>query len=541
MTRAAWRIVGQAAQALGLTVQPGPAPQAGTPWALQLMMGLGAWLVALPTFALGVLLFEEVLHGWGGLLLGGAGTVLALVLLRARPRLFTEQLFSAVLLACLLLVGFELWFELDWGLSASAWTLSAWCLGLAWLLPPGWLVRVMGACAAALSAGGMSADVGAHWLGSETTALWAVWHVQVVVASVALRMADGWCTQSWRATSLQRLDDVAQGGMAVALVGLALMSGMTFLAAGLVVVGEAWDASQAAQSLVRQTGSAAIVVLWVGGMVWRWPVARQAWLLGVAAVLAVLAWYLPTLGGVSLALAVLIVLKRGVLAAAAALAGAWVLGTFYYDLSWSLASKASVLLALALVLAALAAWGGARLRSASTRPAEPPANRPARWHWPWGAAVAAGLVVLVANVGIWQKEQLIRQGQVVFVPLVPVDPRSLMQGDYMRLNFVGWRESLALLGRAKADGRAHVTLTLDARGVASNPRFGYGQSQPLAAGDLRLPLTHKAGRWVLVTDAFYFKEGEGDRWRDARFGEFRVDADGRALLVGLRGAELQAL
>ena len=41
----------------------------------------------------------------------------------------------------------------------------------------------------------------------------------------------------------------------------------------------------------------------------------------------------------------------------------------------------------------------------------------------------------VANVGIWQKEQLIAHGQPVFVELAPVDPRSLMQGDYMRLEF----------------------------------------------------------------------------------------------------------
>jgi uncharacterized membrane-anchored protein len=58
---------------------------------------------------------------------------------------------------------------------------------------------------------------------------------------------------------------------------------------------------------------------------------------------------------------------------------------------------------------------------------------------------------------------------------------------------------------------------------------------------MRLPLTHKAGNWVLVTDAFYFKEGEAKRWEEARFGEFRVDTSGRALLVGLRGENLSKL
>lgn len=46
---------------------------------------------------------------------------------------------------------------------------------------------------------------------------------------------------------------------------------------------------------------------------------------------------------------------------------------------------------------------------------------------------------------------------------------------------------------------------------------------------------------MLVTDAFYFKEGEAQRWEAARFGEFRIDPSGRALLVNLRGENLSEL
>jgi len=63
----------------------------------------------------------------------------------------------------------------------------------------------------------------------------------------------------------------------------------------------------------------------------------------------------------------------------------------------------------------------------------------------------------------------------------------------------------------------------------------------LAADELRLQLVLKNGRWILVTDAFYFKEGEAERYAKARFGEFRVDGSGKALLVGLRGADLKPL
>ncbi|MFX7329222.1 GDYXXLXY domain-containing protein, partial [Acinetobacter baumannii] len=34
-----------------------------------------------------------------------------------------------------------------------------------------------------------------------------------------------------------------------------------------------------------------------------------------------------------------------------------------------------------------------------------------------------------------QKEMLLKEGQLVLLPLAPVDPRSLMQGDYMALRY----------------------------------------------------------------------------------------------------------
>jgi uncharacterized membrane-anchored protein len=58
---------------------------------------------------------------------------------------------------------------------------------------------------------------------------------------------------------------------------------------------------------------------------------------------------------------------------------------------------------------------------------------------------------------------------------------------------------------------------------------------------LRIELTPKDGGWILVTDAWYFAEGEAQRWSLARYGEFRVDETGRALLVGLHGRDLEPL
>ena len=53
-----------------------------------------------------------------------------------------------------------------------------------------------------------------------------------------------------------------------------------------------------------------------------------------------------------------------------------------------------------------------------------------------GIAILAGVAILaLANFSIYSRERLLTEGSVVLLHLAPVDPRSLMQGDYMALNF----------------------------------------------------------------------------------------------------------
>ena len=51
------------------------------------------------------------------------------------------------------------------------------------------------------------------------------------------------------------------------------------------------------------------------------------------------------------------------------------------------------------------------------------------------AVIALVLILAGVNWSIYQKEQHLATGAVVYLKLRPVDPRSLMQGDYMRLGF----------------------------------------------------------------------------------------------------------
>ena len=53
----------------------------------------------------------------------------------------------------------------------------------------------------------------------------------------------------------------------------------------------------------------------------------------------------------------------------------------------------------------------------------------------WTLLLGLVLVLAVVNGRILQTERQLREGELVYLQLAPVDPRSLMQGDYMALNF----------------------------------------------------------------------------------------------------------
>lgn len=162
-----------------------------------------------------------------------------------------------------------------------------------------------------------------------------------------------------------------------------------------------------------------------------------------------------------------------------------------------------------------------------------------RWA-PWLVVLTAVCTLVVANIGIAQKERTIAQGRKVLVELAPVDPRSLMQGDYMQLNFRLPSEDRDAEKEDLRGGRLYAIGKLDDRGVVQWLRTGPA-SEPLAPGEQRFELTPRGGRWTLVTDAWYFREGDGQRWEQARYGEFRVEPDGRALLVGMADGELRPI
>ena len=170
---------------------------------------------------------------------------------------------------------------------------------------------------------------------------------------------------------------------------------------------------------------------------------------GVTALWPLLAVFLAML-----ALALAFAIRARALMGLAILFGLLEVSSFYYVLGTTLLVKSIIMVLLGAGLIASARWlaKGAGMNSRIL------------------LGVGAVLVFGAVNWQVAAKERLRASGQPVYLELAPVDPRSLMQGDYMALNFQLVREISAVSPRGW-DGAA--VLKLDERGAGEFVRLGH--------------------------------------------------------------------
>lgn len=186
-------------------------------------------------------------------------------------------------------------------------------------------------------------------------------------------------------------------------------------------------------------------------------------------------------------------------------------------------------------------------------------------HWRnlllWGGLL---LALVVANLGIRGHERTLSDGRVVLLELAPVDPRSLMQGDYMVLRFAvdaaildalhperrsddGMGNSAAALGgmdepcgpKGCRDG--YVVVVPDRDGVGRFVRI-QDAPQPLADGEIAVRFRERDWwRVVIAGNSWFFPEGQAKRYEPARYAELRVATDSTALIAGLRDGKRKPL
>ena len=243
------------------------------------------------------------------------------------------------------------------------------------------------------------------------------------------------------------------------------------------------------------------------------------------------------------------------------------LGGFYYQLSIPLLYKGALLVSFAVIFAIVTLFLHAPYRAPSQSAVE---NHPVFKAPIWLVGVFVIALLGAVNYKVQQFEDVLATGKPIVLKIAPVDPRSLMQGDYMVLNYtilsefqqsqvlpesneplesnepIETVESNEITGideSSPSEKKAYILVHLDKNHVAT---FCEEQSEiptdfKHCTPNVYLPIRYKGG-WLpkLPSQDYFFAEGKGEYYAQAEYAEYRFK-DGILLLARLLDKDLKGL
>ena len=243
------------------------------------------------------------------------------------------------------------------------------------------------------------------------------------------------------------------------------------------------------------------------------------------------------------------------------------LGGFYYQLSIPLLYKGGLLVSFAVIFAIVTLFLHARYKAPSQSAVE---NHSVFKAPIWLVGVFVIALLGAVNYKVQQFEDVLATGKPVVLKIAPVDPRSLMQGDYMVLNYailsefqqsqvlpesneplesnepIETVESNEITGideSSPSEKKAYILVHLDQNHVAT---FCEEQSEiptdfKHCTPNVYLPIRYKGGRLPkLPSQDYFFAEGKGEHYAQAEYAEYRFK-DGILLLARLLDKDLKGL
>jgi len=536
-----------------------------SPWYVQALLALAAWIATLLIlfFVIAVAFIDS---SEGAVLVGLLLCAGALGGLRVSKELFARQCLTALAFAGqLLFLGGLLIPSIDSQSEAGLWLYVLILGAVVYAFGSEVLLRFLSACLMAVALGAlviqqlvpgvMHFEMLFDWLSDKALSATFVWlPVAVIGAWVAgLAFYTGYSGHSRTVGDLRSTPE--QGGIEALrplawAFALAVQS-MVWLAGGLSI-GQIVDLGQASSGLAAVM-LAGVLLPAVCALALLWPrrhVLTSSVVWGVPFGLLVLAGFWLPSPGVAFALTWMLLgfgLRDLRLMVVGAISLLVYLITYYYQLQVPLLDKAIWLggaAALLFLLRALVYLLPRWMRTIEVLPPQalPPATSALKSRT---AVIVGGLLLIlgVVNYAIWQREALLEHGKIVILELAPVDPRSLMQGDYMALRFAAGENLVSAFGvkpevAPSADG--YVVLVSDSNGVAQRVRI-QDDVLPLSGNEIALRYRIRDRDVRIVTNAYFFPEGKAAHYEQARYGEVRVGEDGTGLLVRMLGADKQPL
>ncbi|MDR2221726.1 MAG: GDYXXLXY domain-containing protein [Flavobacteriaceae bacterium] len=144
------------------------------------------------------------------------------------------------------------------------------------------------------------------------------------------------------------------------------------------------------------------------------------------------------------------------------------------------------------------------------------------------------------------KEHTIAKGQLIYLELAPVDPRSLMQGDYMNLNYAiqGNRWQFDETGQTdtlKLPPRGYVLVEVDSSKVAKFISRGAIKNSPKKSQLYIKYFNGSEWSYNIGAESYFFQEGHAKKYEKAKYGGLRVDEKGNSVLIGLFDKDLKLI
>ena len=230
------------------------------------------------------------------------------------------------------------------------------------------------------------------------------------------------------------------------------------------------------------------------------------------------------------------------------------LGGFYYQLSIPLLYKGVLLVSFAVIFAIITLFLHARYKSPSQSAVE---NYPV-FKAPIGL-VGVFLIALLGavNYKVQQFEDVLATGKPVVLKIAPADPRSLMQGDYMVLNYAilselqqsqfssesnESNETTGIDELSPSGKKAYILVHLDKNHVAT---LCEAQSEiptdfKHCTPNVYLPIRYRGWSPELPSQDYFFAEGKGEYYAQSEYAEYRFK-DGILLLARLLDKDLKGL
>ncbi|HBO37685.1 MAG TPA: hypothetical protein DD638_03380, partial [Pasteurellaceae bacterium] len=161
-----------------------------------------------------------------------------------------------------------------------------------------------------------------------------------------------------------------------------------------------------------------------------------------------------------------------------------------------------------------------------------------------------------ANYTTFKYEDVLENGEPIVLKIAPVDPRSLMQGDYMVLDYDILNDAQTYLNEHDLGGelserrdsgenitRIYALIQNDNNGVAKLCRMELNEPTHFdgCREGVYLPVNNvNSWQFRLPSQSYFFPEGKGEYYGQAEYGEYRFK-DGKVLLLRLLDKDLKPL